>query len=91
MTVVAAAVAIPATPYDPACLVVDTPIGIIVFMVGTSVTQTVLLCLAYRKKSNVARFDHQRHSVAWITIRDGIFAFAILFGELDFLFSVAVL
>ncbi|KIJ65360.1 hypothetical protein HYDPIDRAFT_110403 [Hydnomerulius pinastri MD-312] len=81
-TVVAAALAIPATPYDPACLVFDTPTGIFIFMIGTAVSQTILLALAYRKKRNVVRVDHQRTSVAWVTIRDGILAFAAIISLL---------
>ncbi|KIJ21206.1 hypothetical protein PAXINDRAFT_152801 [Paxillus involutus ATCC 200175] len=73
MTVACAVVAIPASHYDFACLVLDIlPEGIVFFMVGTFLSQTILLGLASRKK-NVARGHQERPSVAWITIRDGAY------------------
>ncbi|KAH7891018.1 hypothetical protein F5I97DRAFT_1826991 [Phlebopus sp. FC_14] len=81
-TITSAGVAIPATPYDPACLIFNMPTSIIVFMVGFGVSQTILLILAYRKKAVVTRADRQRTSIAWITIRDGMLAFAGISGLL---------
>ncbi|KIK95497.1 hypothetical protein PAXRUDRAFT_379230 [Paxillus rubicundulus Ve08.2h10] len=81
MTVTCAAVAIPASQYDFACLVLNIlPESIISFMVGTFISQTILLGLAHRKR-NVARGRQGRPSVARITIRDGACAFAVLIGE----------
>ncbi|KAF8835826.1 hypothetical protein BDN67DRAFT_388278 [Paxillus ammoniavirescens] len=82
LTVACAVVAIPASDYDFACLVLDIlPEGIVFFMVGTCLSQTILLGLAYRKK-NVARGHQERPSVACITIRDGACAFAVLIALL---------
>ncbi|KAF9224235.1 hypothetical protein BS17DRAFT_780722 [Gyrodon lividus] len=82
MTVASGCVAIPANPYDPACLLLNVPSGIIIFMVGSFISQTILLGLAYRKKKFIVRANHGRASVAWVTIRDGICAFAAIISLL---------
>lgn len=68
--------ALPVVTYDAACVMVPIPKSILVYIIGTSITQTVLLWLAFRKWQRVAR-----GGIACVTIRDGMLAFMCMSGK----------
>lgn len=78
MTVAAAIRTIPTTLYDAGCVMIQVEKTILVFVVGTFVSQAILLWLAYRRRERAVR---TRSSVACVTIRDGLLVFLIFSGK----------
>ena len=64
--------------YDAKCAMIQVPKTIFVFVVGTFVSQSILLWLAYRKRERAVR---ARSTIACVTIRDGLLVFASIAGK----------
>lgn len=77
-TIASVASTIPVAEYDAVCALHPVPKSILSYVIGMFISQTILLLLTYRKRQHVIR---ERPSIACITIRDGMLAFACLFGK----------
>lgn len=54
----------------------------LLYVIGTLVSQTILLWMAYRKRERTVR---ARHSIVGVTIRDGVVAFVLsLVSDIQF-------
>ncbi|KAG6381850.1 hypothetical protein JVT61DRAFT_463 [Boletus reticuloceps] len=71
-TIVAAVLTIPETLYDSRCTMVRVSKMILIFVVGTFISQAILLWLAYRRREHAVR---ARSTIACVTIRDGMLVF----------------
>ena len=57
---------------------IDVPKTILYFVVGTFISQAILVWLAYHRREHAVR---ARSSIACVTIRDGLLVFVCLAGE----------
>jgi len=71
-TIIAAVLTIPETLYDSRCTMVRVSKMILIFVVGTFISQAILLWLAYRRREHAVR---ARSTIACVTIRDGMLVF----------------
>jgi len=66
---------IPASLFDSRCVLVQVSKTILLFVIGTLISQTILLWLAFRRREHAVR---ARSSIACVTIRDGSVVFVCM-------------
>ncbi|KAF8435469.1 hypothetical protein L210DRAFT_856955 [Boletus edulis BED1] len=66
---------IPKSMFDSRCVLVQVSKTILLFVIGTLISQTILLWLAFRRREHVVR---ARSSIACVTIRDGLVVFVCM-------------
>ncbi|KAI0270462.1 hypothetical protein BC834DRAFT_967250 [Gloeopeniophorella convolvens] len=73
---------VPSTRFDPTCILVHTPPGIVTFAIAFFAFETVLFLLTFIKFYIALRAGWGRTPVTYLLVRDSTWAFALIFVTL---------
>ncbi|KIP08570.1 hypothetical protein PHLGIDRAFT_377029 [Phlebiopsis gigantea 11061_1 CR5-6] len=73
---------IPKQTFTPDCLVAESPRIYIVYWLSSLCYETLLFFLTFVKFFQSVKLEYERHSIMYIFVRDGTWAYAIIFAAL---------